>query len=395
MSHDNTKRIFLVAGEHSGDALGAALMKALRKSEGSVSFEFAGVGGDDMAQAGMQSLFPLEDVAVMGPAAILPALPRIIRRVYQTVDAAIAFKPDLLVIIDSPEFSHPIAKRVRRRAPHIKIANYVSPSVWAWRPSRAKRMRAYVDHILALLPFEPDAHRRLGGPQCTYVGHPLIEKLNQIERADADALRARLGIAEGAAVLAVLPGSRRSEVAHLVQTFGDTVRRLKQDNPDMVVVIPAVAHVKAAIETHSASWPQPVHIVDSAADKYAVMKLATAALAASGTVTLELALAQTPSVVGYRTDAVTAAVVRKLVVAPTVVLPNLVLGENVYPEFMQNDCVPDVLAKALAPLIANTPTRQAQLSALTRVAGKMRLPDGSPSDAAARVVLAMLGNDKR
>ncbi len=135
-----------------------------------------------MAHEGFASLFPIEDVAVMGPLSILPRLPRIMRRVYQTVDAALAFAPDAVVIIDSPEFTHPIAKRIRKRAPDIPIIDYVSPSVWAWRPGRAKRMRRYIDHVLALLPFEPDAHARLGGPACTYVGHPLIEKLDDIQR---------------------------------------------------------------------------------------------------------------------------------------------------------------------------------------------------------------------
>lgn len=230
-SGGNELRLFLVAGEHSGDALGGKLIAALKqRHDGALTL--AGVGGEDMAHEGFTSLFPIEDVAVMGPMSILPRLPRIMRRVYQTVDAALAFKPDAVsIIIDSPEFTHPIAKRIRKRAPGIPIIDYVSPSVWAWRPGRAKRMRRYVDHILALLPFEPDAHARLGGPACTYVGHPLIEKLDEIEGADVTELSRRLGLAAEKPVLLVLPGSRTSEVTRLIDVFGDAVARVGKSSP--------------------------------------------------------------------------------------------------------------------------------------------------------------------
>ena len=176
-----TKRIFIVAGEHSGDVLGGKLIEALKAKADADAFAFAGVGGEHMEAAGLPSIFPLSDVAVMGPAAILARLPKLVRRVYRTVDAALAFNPDAVVIVDSPEFTHPIAKRIRQRRPSIPIIDYVSPSVWAWRPGRARKMRPYVDHLLALLPFEPEAHARLGGPACTYVGHPLIERAPWID----------------------------------------------------------------------------------------------------------------------------------------------------------------------------------------------------------------------
>src|SRR5215471_13081277 len=188
------KRIFVVAGEHSGDVLGGKLLQALLAKAGHESFTFAGVGGEHMEAAGLSSIFPLSDVAVMGPAAIIARLPTLVRRVYQTVDAALAFDPDLLVIIDSPEFTHPIAKRVRQRRPEIPIVDYVSPSVWAWRPGRARKMRPYVDHLLTLLPFEPGAHARLGGPASTYVGHPLIERAAWIDGLETANLRVRLDL---------------------------------------------------------------------------------------------------------------------------------------------------------------------------------------------------------
>jgi lipid-A-disaccharide synthase len=381
-------RLFLVAGEHSGDALGGKLIAALKQRyDGTLTL--AGVGGEEMAHEGFASLFPIEDVAVMGPMSILPRLPRIMRRVYQTVDAALAFNPDAVVIIDSPEFTHPIAKRIRKRAPDIPIIDYVSPSVWAWRPGRAKRMRRYVDHVLALLPFEPDAHARLGGPACTYVGHPLIEKLDAIEGADGAALSRRLGLAAEKPVLLVLPGSRTSEVTRLVDVFGDAVARVSAKQP-IEVVIPAVRHVRDLIVAKTASWAVRPHIVDAAsADKYAAMRLARAALAASGTVTLELALAQTPSVVAYRVDKLIANL-RFLLKVPSVVLANLVLGKNVYPEYLQEACTAAALSAAILPLLGDTPERRAQLEVLAATPGKLRLASSSPSIAAADTVLAVV-----
>ena len=383
-------KIFLVAGEHSGDALGGKLIHTLKKQH-AAPISFAGVGGEEMIHEGFASLFPIEDVAVMGPMSILPKLPRIIRRVHQTVDAAIAFSPDLVVIIDSPEFTHPIAKRIRKRAPQIPIVDYVSPSVWAWRPGRAKKMRPYVDHILALLPFEPDAHKRLGGPPCTYVGHPLIEKLDEIQKSDAAGLASRLALDPSRPVLLVLPGSRTSEVERLIDVFGETVSRLSSSIGPIEVVIPAVRHVRDRIVAKTAGWSPRPHIVDSD-DKYAAMRLARAALAASGTVTLELALAGTPTVVAYKVDKAISTL-RFLVKVPSVVLANLVVGKNVYPEFLQEACTAENLADALRALFKDTSERAAQLEGLALVPQKLQLAASSPSEAAAAVVLSV-ANDQ-
>jgi lipid-A-disaccharide synthase len=382
-------RIFVVAGEHSGDALGAKLIAALKKMHGR-PITFAGVGGEEMAREGFVSLFPIEDVAVMGPLSILPRLPRIVRRVYQTVDAVLEQQPDLVVIIDSPEFTHPIAKRIRKRAPSIPIVDYVSPSVWAWRPGRAKRMRRYIDLVLALLPFEPDAHARLGGPSCVYVGHPLIEKRQEIENADGSGLARRLGLAPDVPVLLVLPGSRRSEVERLIDVFGATAGGIAASGQPLQVVIPAVRHVRDLIVSRTASWKPRPHIIDSD-DKFAAMRLARAALAASGTVTLELALACTPSVVAYKVDWIIASL-RFLVKVPSVVLANLVLGKNVYPEFLQEDCTAEKLGAALLPLLSETDARKRQIEELALAPEKLRLSASSPSAAAADAVLSLINS---
>ena len=336
-------RLFIVAGEHSGDALGAKLMAAINAhSKGRV--HYLGVGGELMEQEGLASQFPLSDVAVMGPISILQRLPRIVSRVYRTVDAVVAAEPAAVVIIDAPEFTHPIAKRIRKRAPTVPIIDYVSPSVWAWRPGRARKMRRYLDHVMALFPFEPEAHDRLGGPACTYVGHPLIERLNWLRELDATPLAQRLNLDPERPIIVVLPGSRSSEVARLMAPFGLAVERLCEGVVTPQVVIPVLPHMRALIASRLKSWSVKPALIEGEEDKFRAFKLAHVALTASGTVTLELALAGTPMVVGYRVDPIAAPFLRSLLKVPTVVLANLVLGENVFPELLQEECEPELLA---------------------------------------------------
>jgi lipid-A-disaccharide synthase len=383
-------RVFLVAGEHSGDALGAKLMSALgRLHSGPIAF--AGVGGEAMEAEGLQSLFPIAEVTVMGPGAILRRLAPIVRRAYRTIDAAVAFAPDVVVIIDSPEFTHPIARRIRRRRPDIPIVDYVSPSVWAWRPGRAKAMRPYVDHLLALLPFEPAAHARLGGPPCTYVGHPLVERIETIAALDPEPLRRRLGLDVAKPVLVVLPGSRRSEVGRLVDVFRETVARIVAGGIVPEVVMPTVPHLRAMIEDGLAAWPVRPHLVVGEDDKWLAFRLADAALAASGTVTLELAVAGTPMVIAYRIERWFAPILRRLLKTDTAGLSNLVVGRKVFPELMQEDCTPEKLAAEVVPLLSDTPQRRDQLAVLEGIPGQLAVPHGRPSDMAAEIVLIAAG----
>jgi lipid-A-disaccharide synthase len=379
-------KLFVIAGEHSGDALGAKLMAALDQGRRG-RLRYLGVGGPQMAAAGLSSQFPIEDVAVMGPLAILPRLPTILRRIRSTTAAALASEPDAVVIIDSPEFTHAIAKRIRRRRPAIPIIDYVSPSVWAWRPRRANKMRAYVDHVLALLPFEPEAHARLQGPPCTYVGHPLIERLAWIEELNPAPLAQRLNLAPDKQLLVVLPGSRPSEVSRLLRPFGEALQRLREGGRKFEVVVPVVDSVRALVERGVAAWPQSAQLLQGEEDKFRAFRLARAALAASGTVSLELALAGTPMVIAYKVDPVAAPVLRRLITAPSTVLPNLILGARAIPEFHQEQCTAVKLANSLAPLLDDSRARQQQVEALARVAARMHLPRGTPSEAAAEIVL--------
>ncbi len=377
-------RIFLVAGEHSGDALGARLMMALTALRSGVSF--SGIGGPKMEANGLTSLFPMSDIAIMGPAAIIEHLPRLLRRIRETADAAIAASPDVVVIIDAPEFTHRVARRIRKARPDLPIVDYVSPSVWAWRSWRAPKMRAYVDEVLALLPFEPDVHARLGGPPCTYVGHPLIERRHWIDALDPQGLKERLGLSDTRPVLLVLPGSRRSEITRLWAPFTDTLRVLRATGHRLDVIVPTVENVRDLVTQRVKQWPFPTHVIEDEADKFRAFKLAHAALAASGTVTLELALAGCPMVVAYRVDRL-ALLFRRLVKPPHFALANLVLGERAFPELMQEACVPDQLAPTLAALLSDTPERSAQLAALARVVPAMSTGT-PPAIAAAMRVLA-------
>lgn len=379
--------IWIVCGEESGDQLGAGLAAALKQRLGAGGVVFNGVGGDRLAQEGLASIFPLSDIAVMGFVAVIPRLPTLIRRVHQTVDAIVAAQPDVLVIIDSPDFTHAVAKRVRKRLPDLPVIDYVSPSVWAWRPGRARKMAAYVDHVLGLLPFEPDAHRRLGGPECTYVGHPLIERLGQLRGGR------RLAPADPGQrpVLLVLPGSRRSEIARLLQPFGQTLGQLMADGRQFELVLPAVRRLADEIRAGVADWPVQPQIVVGEDEKLAAFRRADVALAASGTVTLELALAGVPMVVAYKVSSIESTILRWFITAHSAVLANLVLGENIVPEFIQQDCTPERLAAALAPLLADTPARRAQLNALASLDDRMATGEETPSQRAARIVLEVAG----
>jgi lipid-A-disaccharide synthase len=385
MAAERALHVWLVAGEESGDQLGASLMRGLKARVGEGALRFSGVGGHAMEGEGLKSLFPLADVAVMGFTAILARFPTLYKRVHATVDAAVAANPDILVIIDSPEFTHQVAKRVRKRAPSIPIVDYVSPSVWAWRPGRAAKMRAYVDHILALLPFEPAAHERLGGPPCTYVGHPLVERVSRLRPAPGE----RAAVGSGPFKLLVLPGSRRTEITRLMEPFGETVRRLRDVSPQpLEVMLPAVAHLAADIEEAAKAWPVKPQIVHGEEAKWAAFRSAHGALAASGTVTLELALAGVPMVVGYRLSRLEEQITR-FIKAHSIVLANLVLAENVVPEFIQDACNPETLASTLLPLMTDTPERRRQIEAFERLDGLMIDPAESASERSARIVLEM------
>jgi lipid-A-disaccharide synthase len=382
VTENATRKIFLVATEESGDRLGANLMNVLHQRLGG-AVRFEGVGGRSMAQEGLASLFPIEELSIVGLAAVAKQLPKILRLIRQTADAVTQASPDILVIIDSPDFTHRVARRVRARDPSIPIIDYVSPSVWAWRPGRARAMRSYVDHVLALLPFEPEAYRKLGGPPCSYVGHSLIEQLGVL-RPDLDEQRRR---DEAPPVLLVLPGSRRSEIRHHMKVFGETLGRLGAQDVPFELILPTMSHLQDAVRADVESWPVQPRIIVGEQEKRAAFRIAHAAFVKSGTATLELALAGVPMVAAYRGGSVEAWVLRRAIRVSSVILANLVLGENVVPEFIQEDCTPEKLVPALRDILADSPLRRRQIEAFAKLDAIMSTGDQPPSARAAEIVL--------
>jgi lipid-A-disaccharide synthase len=376
--------IFLIAGEESGDQLGAGLMAELSRRLGG-RVEFVGVGGDRMARHGLRSMFPMSEISLHGIVDVVRNVRNIMARMRWTAAKVTALRPDVLVIIDVPGFNLGVARRVRKRDPGIPIVEYVSPTVWVWRPGRARWMKPFVDRIMAILPFEPAVHRRLGGPLCTYVGHPLIERFDVLRPAPGE--RQPIGEA-GRPVLLILPGSRSMEVNRLTDTFGQAVGELARLRGPFEMVLPAVPRFAEEIARRVETWPVRPAIVTGEAEKFAAFRRAHAALAASGTVTLELALSGVPMVVAYKVDRL-AKLFKRLVLSRihSIVLPNLVLDANAVPEFIDQDATPQSLARALLPLLADTPERAAQLDAFKRLDALMSPGERTPSAMAADIVL--------
>ncbi|MFO1108623.1 MAG: lipid-A-disaccharide synthase [Bradyrhizobium sp.] len=377
------RKIFLIATEESGDRLGANLMKVLRQRLGG-AVQFEGVGGRAMAIEGLASRFPIEELSIIGFAAVMRQLPAILRRIRETADAVIAAAPDILVIIDSPDFTHRVAKRVRASAPHIPIVDYVSPTVWAWRPRRAVAMKPYIDHVMGLLPFEPAAYEKLHGPRCSYVGHPLTEQIGQLRPNEAERKRR----SDNPPVLLILPGSRRSEIKHHMTAFGMTLTRLHDEGIAFEAVLPTMPHLERAVTAALKYWKVQPRVVVGEEEKRAAFRIAHAALAKSGTVTLELALAGVPMVAAYRTGALEAFVLRRAIRVNSVILANLVIGDNVVPEFLQENCRSERLAPALRDVLGDTPMRRRQVEAFGRIDSIMSTGNQPPSVRAAEIVLA-------
>jgi len=384
------RKIFLIATEESGDRLGANLMKVLRQRLGG-AVQFEGIGGRAMTREGLTSRFPIEELSIIGLAAVVRQLPMILRRIKETAAAVVAGAPDILVIIDSPDFTLRVAKRVRASAPRIPIVDYVSPTVWAWRPGRARAMRPYIDHVLALLPFEPAAYERLRGPPCSYVGHPLTEQIGQL-RPNADEQKRR---DDPPPVLLVLAGSRRSQIRHHMTTFGVTLSRLQTAGVAFEAVLPTMPQLQEAVMAAVKVWKVQPRVVIGEQEKRAAFRIAHAALAKSGTVTLELALAGVPMVTAYRTGAMEAFILQRAIKVNSVILANLVIGENVIPEFLQANCTAAKLAPALREILDQSAARRKQVEAFAKIDAILSTGNQPPSVRAADIVLAEMRKLRR
>ena len=379
--------LFIVAGEPSGDVLGAALIAALRERTAG-RLRIAGIGGEAMAAEGLESLVPLGDLAVAGIAEVLPRAPLILRRVRETVAAIRRLRPDAVITIDSSGFSWRIAQRLRRRGERLPLIHYVAPMVWAWRAGRARRMARGYDHLLTLLPFEPPYFEAVG-LAASHVGHPVLE--SGAERGDAARFRARYGVAADELVIAVLPGSRSGEVRRLVPVFGAALHRLETMVGPFRVAVPTVATVADAVSQGMSLWPGRPIVLRGAADKYDAFAASRAALAASGTVALELALAGVPMVVAYRLNPLTEALLDRVLKVRQVNLINLLLDRRLVPEHLgAAACAPEPLAAALAELIGDERVRSAHRAGYDEAMRRLRGDGRSPSRAAADRILAIL-----
>ncbi|MGH6859776.1 MAG: lipid-A-disaccharide synthase [Phyllobacterium sp.] len=387
MVADAPLRLAIVTGEESGDLLGADLVQALRRQT-SREVTLMGVGGDHLAALGLQSQFDQHEIALVGLSAIIGNLPRLVYRISSLAKAILAAKPDCLVIIDSPDFSHRVARKVRATDPSIPIINYISPSVWAWRPERARAMRDYIDHVLVILPFEVQALKDLDGPPATYVGHRLVAHEPLLEAAARN--RARdAGLGDRAEKnLVVLPGSRRSEIASLAAPFGETAALLASRGHRIRLTIPTLPRVEPLVRQLTANWSVKPDIVIGEAERLQAFSEADAALAASGTVSLELALARVPTVLSYKPDWLARTFLAPRITIWSAALPNIIADEPVVPEYFNIFVRAGSLARQVEQLIVPGLRRSAQLQSFDKIAALMKT-DRPAGEIAAEKVLAL------
>ena len=378
--------IYIIAGEASGDVLGARLIAALRKAR--PDLVFAGIGGERMAEQGMPSLFDYRELALMGLLEVLPRIRQLKRRLQETEADIITRQPALLVTIDSPGFTLRIAEAVKPRG--IRVMHYVAPQVWAWRPGRVKKLKQKIDHLLCLLPFEPAFFEAAGIP-VSFVGHPVLE--SGVDQGNAARFRARHGLAATDRPLIIMPGSRRIEATRLLPIFGATMQAALARNTALRPVIPVSPVVAPLVRAAAAQWPAAPILIEDLADKHDAFAAAAengAGLIKSGTSSLEMAVAGVAHIVAYRVNPITAAIARRLIKVPHASLVNLLCAREVVPECIQGNCTPQKLTTALSPLLQDPASITAQRQGFAETLEKLRAPEGTPSEAAAAAVLAAL-----
>lgn len=381
--------VFIIAGEPSGDALGSRVMAALKRETGG-HIRFSGVGGPMMEAEGMQSQFDMAELTLLGVLEVLPKAAHVLRRVREVAAAILEQRPDVVVTVDAPAFSFRVGKKIKGQG--IRHIHYVAPTVWAWRPRRAKMVAGFLSHLLALFPFEPPYFEK-HGLATTFVGHSVVEGAADAAslKAGGTALLDRLGIAAGRPVLVVLPGSRSSEVKRLGPVFGEALGLLAQRFPDLAVLVPTVPNVAGLVKAAASTWPLTVHVLEDAADKLPAMAAARTALAASGTVALELALAEAPMVIAYRANPLSMMVVRMMAKVRFANLINIIEDRAIVPELIQGDCTPETLSTAVGDLMQDEAARAEQIGAMRRVMTALGRGGPAPSTRAAQAILKALG----
>lgn len=382
--------IMLVAGEASGDTLGAALMRAIRiRSE--TNIDFFGVGGELMEKEGLTSLFPMSDLSIMGFTEVLPRIPRLLSRIRQTTKLALTKRPDVLITIDAPSFTLRVARSIRGKG--IPRVHYVAPQLWAWRPERAHDLYRSVDRLLALFPFEKEFFAKYG-VDCSFVGHPVIESRKKT-LDDGLRFRKRFDIAKKAKLVVVLPGSRRNEIKRHLPIFCRVLANLSSRVLNVHPVLVAVPDTVAEVKKQLLKWELPVTLVETRENRFDVFAAANAALAVSGTISLELAIAEVPSIIAYRTGILTAAIARRMISVNHIAMPNLIVGERVVPEFVQERCNAVELTTALENLLEAEDLRAKQIKGLSLVANSLGAGCLSPSFRAADEILNIIESGQR
>lgn len=377
--------IYIIAGEPSGDLLAARLMAALKQLTDH-SVRFAGIGGEAMRAEGIDSLFPQADLAIMGFAEVVPRIPKILARLRQTLDDIETRQPSLIITVDSWGFTGRVAKALKKKGSTIPRLHYVAPMVWAWKEKRARTLAERVDRLLCLLPGEPAYFARHGLP-AVHVGHSVLER--QGEKRDGKGFRRRHAIPEDAPVLCVLPGSRNSETSRLLPVFAETAEFMAERFPGLHLVVPSVETVSASVRDAVAGWRVPAVVVGNE-EKWDAFAASDAALAASGTVALELAVSAVPMVIAYRVAPLTAMLARRLLTIKYACLLNLMVDRLVVPEFIQENCTANALTEALTPLMTDGPVRRQQLAGSAEALKILGVDGEKPSWRAAREALSMM-----
>ncbi|MES5048527.1 lipid-A-disaccharide synthase [Rhizobium nepotum] len=385
-----TLKVAVIAGEVSGDLLGADLIRSL-KARYPGSIELMGVGGEALEAQGLVSLFDYSELSIMGFTQVLKKLPKLISRINQTAQAIVAAKPDILLIIDSPDFTHRVAKKVRKQLPHLPVVNYVCPSVWAWKEYRATAMLSYVDHVLALLPFEPEAMRRLGGPPTTFVGHRLSVDHDVLSVRQKRAERSLPAKGEPKTIL-LLPGSRSTETTRLMEPFQEAAKAFVERNGPTRFLLPTVPRQQSHVRELAATWPEDIRpeIGIDPAFKWNAFAQADAAIAASGTVILELALVGVPTVSVYKTDWIFT-MLSKRVKTWTGALPNLIADYVVVPEYFNEVVRAGSMLRWAERLSSDTTERRAMLEGYALVQERLRT-DVPPGETGALILLDVLNS---
>ena len=374
---------FLVAAEASADGLGARLMRSLKEETGG-RVRFAGIGGPAMAAEGLESLVPFGELNIMGIVEIVPHIARVLGRVRETIAAAKAVAPDAVITIDAPAFSFRVQRKLA--GGRSLLVHYVAPTVWAWRPKRAKMIAGFLDHLLCILPFELPYFEKVGLP-ASFVGHSVVEQDGVTP--DGAGFRRRHGLGD-APILCVLPGSRKGEVRRLLPVFGETVARLIAERPSLRIVVPTVSSVETEVRAAVADWPGRPIVVGTIEEKHHAFAASTAALAASGTVNLELSVAGLPFAIAYRVSRLSYIIGKLMVKVPSIVMTNILLRKNVIAEFLQGRCRADLIAAEIGRLLDNPEARRAQVEATEEAARLLGRGGPPPSKRAAKILLDLV-----